>query len=229
MPRGLQHKGIVRRNKIVRAAAGMFLANGYEKTTTAAIAREAGVTTSSFFAAFENKEALLLILVKQMFNNQFSSAAQSSAGEMDPLLLYSIETVMQLYIAEGSESLRDLYVTAYSLPSTSEYIYKQMIDKLMYIFGKYLPDAQMKDFYEMDIASAGIMRAFMARRCDVYFTMAQKVRRYLQCSFTLYGVPVEKQKEIISAIEQMDFVALSQKTVHDMLAKIEAGLDDPNA
>ena len=59
MPKGLQHKGIIRRNKMLYAAVQLFLENGYEKTTTASIAKAAGMAPSSFFAAFENKEALL--------------------------------------------------------------------------------------------------------------------------------------------------------------------------
>ena len=43
MPRGLQQKGLTRRNKMLLAAVKLFLENGYEKTTTAAIARKAGM------------------------------------------------------------------------------------------------------------------------------------------------------------------------------------------
>lgn len=39
MPKGLQPKGVARRNKMLLAAVQLFLENGYEKTTTAAIAR----------------------------------------------------------------------------------------------------------------------------------------------------------------------------------------------
>lgn len=60
MPKGLQSKGVLRRNRMLLAAIRLFLENGYEKTTTASIAREAGMSPASFFAAFENKEALLL-------------------------------------------------------------------------------------------------------------------------------------------------------------------------
>lgn len=48
MPKGLQHKGIVRREKMIQAAVNLLLQNGYEKTTTAAIARAAGMSPSSF-------------------------------------------------------------------------------------------------------------------------------------------------------------------------------------
>lgn len=88
MPRGIQPKGIARRNKMLRAAIQLFLFQGYEKTTTASIARSAGFTPSSFFAAFENKEALLLTLTKRMFADQFTLTEEAFASRNDPLLLY---------------------------------------------------------------------------------------------------------------------------------------------
>ena len=93
MPRGIQRKGIIRRNKIVRSAVKLFLENGYEKTTTANIAQAAGMAPSSFFAAFENKEALLLTLTKEMFESQFSRT-EGLIGRDDPLLLYGVETAI---------------------------------------------------------------------------------------------------------------------------------------
>lgn len=74
MPRGIQRKGIIRRNKILRSAVKLFLEGGYEKTTTANIAQAAGMAPSSFFAAFENKEALLYTLTESMFESQFDNA-----------------------------------------------------------------------------------------------------------------------------------------------------------
>ena len=42
--KGLQPSGIRRRNKMIYAAVVLFLENGYEKTTTAQIARRAGMS-----------------------------------------------------------------------------------------------------------------------------------------------------------------------------------------
>ena len=67
----LHKKGIERRNKMIHAAVVLFLENGYEKTTTARIAKAAGFSATSFFAAFSTKEELLLTLVKFMFSGQF--------------------------------------------------------------------------------------------------------------------------------------------------------------
>lgn len=224
MAKGLQRKGIARRNKMLHVAIRLFLQNGYEKTTTASIAKEAGLAPSSFFAAFESKEALLLILVKVMFSKQFESANQFGGGEKDPVLLYSIETALQIYIAELSDPLRDLYVTAYSLPSTSEFIYDSMAPRLQKLFSQYLPEAEQKDFYEMDIASAGIMRAYMAKKCDMYFTIENKLSRFLQSSLTLYSVPKQVQTRIIDAVLSMDLQSYAEQLIQKMVELTEAGI-----
>ena len=76
--KGLQPSGIRRRNKMIYAAVVLFLENGYEKTTTAQIARRAGMSATSFFAAFPNKEAILYALVREMLAEQFSSSSGRS-------------------------------------------------------------------------------------------------------------------------------------------------------
>ena len=224
MAKGLQPKGIVLRNKMLHAAIKLFLKNGYEKTTTASIAKDAGKTPSSFFAAFENKEELLLTLAKIMFTNQFESASQYGGVSDDPVLFYSIETSLQLYITELSEPLRELYVMAYSLPTTSEYIYGSMAERLQKIFSKFMPDAKLKDFYEMDIASAGIMRAYMAKPCDLYFTIENKLTRFLQSSLTLYSVPREVQANITDTILKMDLRSYAEQMIQKMIEMAETGI-----
>lgn len=229
MPKGLQNKGIIRRNKILHAAVSLFLENGYEKTTTASIAKAAGVAPSSFFAAFESKEALLLTLTKLMFDSQFASAEQMTKGVEDPVLMYAVETAIQMYITECSEPLREIYVMAYSLPSTSEYIYSTTANRLARVFGLYLPEAKPKDFYEMDIASSGVMRAFMAKKCDVYFTMERKLRRFLQCGLAIYAVPEEKQRQVVETVLHMDLQSIAEKILSGIVAQVEAGLESAEA
>lgn len=221
--RGLQKKGIVRRNKMLYAAITLFLEKGYEKTTTAQIAKTAGMSQTSFFAAFENKEALLLELVRIMFSQQFGGAEKLIGTEKNPVLLYAVETALQMHITELSEPLRELYVAAYSLPTTSEYIYESTAEKLQKIFSGYLPGLEKSDFYEMDIASAGIMRGFMAKRCDLYFTMEQKLRRYLECSLKLYSVPKEVIRDVSDKICEMDLSQVAQKMIQTIVETASKG------
>ena len=223
--KGLQPKGIARRNKMLLAAIQLFLEQGYEKTTTAQISRAAGMSPTSFFAAFENKEALLLKLTQIMFENQFEKA-RLFAENHEPLMVYCLETALQINITELSESLREIYVMAYTLPSTSEYIYRSTAVQIKNIFASYMPDAEDKDFYEMDIASGSITRGFMAKPCDMYFTLDRKLSRYLDCCLKLYNVPTEKRNSLIEAVLAVDLNSVAAKLIEESVAKAETGLEE---
>lgn len=222
--KGLQPKGIARRNKMLLAAIQLFLEQGYEKTTTAQIARAAEMSPTSFFAAFENKEALLLTLTQIMFENQFAKA-RAFAKDMEPLMVYCLETSLQIYITELSEPLREIYVMAYTLPSTTEYILKSTAVQIKAIFSSFMPDAEDKDFYEMDIASGSIMRGFMAKKCDIYFTVPKKISRFLECCLKLYDVPKEKRASLIEAVLAFDLHSVAKRLIDEIIAKAETGLE----
>ena len=183
MKKGIQPSGMVTRRKILTVSMKLFLEKGYEGTTAKEVADMAGIVSGSPFFQFGNKEGVLLDLVKQMFDGQFATAGMLAGEGADPLLLYALETALQLHIAEMSDPLRELYVTAYTLPRTSAYIYENMIDKIEAIFSPYLTGLEKNDFYELEIAAAGVMRGFMARHCDLYFTIERKVMRCLSCCF----------------------------------------------
>ena len=204
MPKGLQAKGLARRDKMLLAAITHYLADGYEKTTTASIAKAAGMSASSFFAAFETKEALLLLLVKHMFSNQFNEIFSIIGSNAEPVMIYAAETSLQLYLSELSEPLRELYVTAYSLPTTSEFIYQNTAKELEQFFAPYNPGSSSR---------------------DVYFTMNDKLRRFLGCCFTLYHVPQSLQEQVIESVLEMDLHTTAVNLVNSVVAQAEAGFE----
>ena len=138
-------------------------------------------------------------------------------------MLYAVETAIQLHIAELSEPLRDLYVTGYSLPSTSSYIYHSTAKRLQVIFGPYLPQLQAKDFYEMELASAGMMRSFMSVPCDLYFTIEAKISRFLDCALTLYHVPQKQREEIIHFVLHLDLRTMAVGIIQSTVMQAEQG------
>ena len=89
-----------------------------------------------------------------------------------------------------------------------------------------MPDAEDKDFYEMDIASGSITRGFMAKPCDMYFTLDRKLRRYLDCCLKLYNVPTEKRNSLIEAVLAVDLNSVAAKLIEEIVAKAETGLEE---
>lgn len=213
MKKGIQPSGLLTRKKILSASIKVFLEKGYAGATAKEIADLAGSSTGAPFSLFGNKEGVLLELVRMMFSGQFEWAESLIGEGGDPLLLYGVETALQIHITELSWQLRELYVMAYSLSSTSEYIYEQTAEKLAVIFGPYLPQCESKDFYELEVASASIMRGFMAKPCDRYFTIERKQRRFLQCCYRLYDVPPEKYEPVVERVLQMNLKLIAEQLI----------------
>ena len=225
MKKGIQPSGMLTRRKILTVSMKLFLEKGYEGTTAKEVADTAGIVSGSPFFQFGNKEGVLLDLVKQMFAGQFATADTLAGANADPLAVYAMETALQLHIAEMSDTLRELYVTAYTLPRTSAYIYENMTDKIAAIFSPYLPGAEKNDFYELEIAASGVMRGFMARHCDLYFTIERKVMRCLSCCFKLYEVPAAVYMPILERVRTVDLAAVARMVVDKTVREAEEGVE----
>lgn len=222
--KSLRRNGQITRSKMMRAAVTLFLESGYQKTTIAQISNLAEMTTSAFFRAFPDKETILFSLTSYVFDYQFEQVELLLGEEGDPLLLYGVEIALQLYITEQSEALRDVYVMAHSLSTTSELIYKKMTNWLMHIFAKTMPAATGVDFYELEIASGSILRGYMAKPCDLYFTMERKLRRCLSITFKLYDVPLEIRESIISQVLAMDLYQFAENLIKEVVQNAEEGI-----
>lgn len=213
------------KRRILSVCVKMFIEKGYHNSTMAEIMKEADVTSSSFHNIFPTKDAVLMDLTEFMFANQFSIANQITKGNIDPVLLYVVETSIQLTLAELNENLRAIYVEAYTQPKISEYIHQKTTKELYKIFGEFLPDCIESDFYELEIGSSGIMRAYMAHPCDMYFTLKQKLERFLTMSLSAYNVPKEKQLQMISYIQKTDIIAIANTVMQQLFNALAMEFD----
>lgn len=217
----IQEKETVR-SKVLKAAIKMFMENGYEKTTMRAIATASQVNYGSLMFAFKDKDSIVSELVGYVIDCQFEMVSKLLKNKtQDKILQYAVETVLQLHIAESSEHMREMYNVSYSMPKSSLVVYGNITKKLQNIFGSHLPHLKEKDFYELEIASAGIMRNFISMPCNMYFTMERKVNRFLETTMLVYRVPEKKIEECINFVKHFDFVELAEKTVAKMLEYVE--------
>lgn len=210
-------------NKLLHSAAVLFLEKGYSEATTAEIAKLTDVTEGVLFRMFHDKENILFHLVQHVFNEQFNVAAKIVQGSNDPVLMYAIETALQFHITNQSEPLRDIYVTAYTLPSTTEYIYEHTAQKLYELFKDNLPNYEMKDFLELEYASGSITRGYMAQKCDWYFTIERKINRFLETALRVYKVPEEKIKEMQTKVHQVGLDKVAAQLIDGIVERARSG------
>ena len=210
------------RSRVLHAAAKLFLDKGYVNSTMKEISSLAGVNYGSMMFAFRSKEEILSELVGIVLDGQFESTARLLVGKTeDKILFYAAETTLQLYMAESSEHIRELYTLSYSQSASSNIIYEKITVKLAEIFKEQYPNYTQGEFYEKELASAGVMRNYMTRPCGIYFTMDRKVRAFLENTFLLYEIKREKISEAIEFVSQFDWKKIARDVIDNMLAYFE--------
>ena len=213
------------KRKILTACVRLFLEQGYKNTSVSQIIDEAGVARGSYLNVFPTKDKILLDLVETMFSGQFSVARSIADQNLPPVFAYAVETSLQITLTELNENLREIYIEAYSVPDTAEYIYLNTTAELKQIFGANFPDYSDSDFYEMEIGTAGLMRSYMARKCDIHFPLERKLNRFLTAAMRVYLVPEEEQERVLAFIGSIDIQELAVTVMHKLFAMLEMKYD----
>lgn len=89
------------------------------------------------------------------------------------------------------------------------------------IFGPYLPECSASDFYEMDIGTAAIMRGYMERPCDLYFTLERKIECFLRMTLTVYHVPEAQISEILQTIAALDIRTIADSVIQRLFTALQ--------
>ena len=213
------------KNRILSACVKMFIEKGYKETTMLDIIREAGVSAGTFQNIFRTKDGVLTELVNVMFDNQFSTAESIVGGSSDPVLLYSVELAVQMTLAELNENLRQIYVEAYTQPKINEYICQKTSSELYKLFGGIMPQYSESDFYESDIGNAGIMRAYMARPCDKYFTLERKLEKLLRMTLNSFDIPKDKQNQVVDYVDSLDMRSIADGVMQKLFETLAMKFD----
>ena len=209
------------RKKILSACVRLFWVQGFRKTPPKQILQEAGVSAGTFYNLYKSKAGVLMELTDFMFSQQFGIAGKLSAGGASPALVYALETSIQLALTELNENLREIYIEVYTQPDILERIRQKTTAELQRIFGPYLPECSASDFYEMDIGTAAIMRGYMERPCDLYFTLERKIGCFLRMTLTVYHVPEAQISEILQTIAALDIRTIADSVMQRLFTALQ--------
>ena len=213
------------KRKILTVCVRLFLEQGYKNTSVSQIVDEAGVARGSYLNLFPTKDKILLDLTETMFGGQFGMARSIADTKLPPVYAYALETAIQLTLTELNENLREIYIEAYSLPETSEYIYLHTTAELKQIFSANFPDYSDSDFYEMEIGTAGLMRSYMARKCDIHFPLERKLSRFLTAAMRVYRVPEDELEQTVRFVERLDIRSIAERVMHSLFQTLAMHYD----
>ena len=213
------------KRKILTVCVRLFLEQGYKNTSVSQIVDEAGVARGSYLNLFPTKDKILLDLTETMFGGQFGMARSIADTKLPPVYAYALETAIQLTLTELNENLREIYIEAYSLPETSEYIYLHTTAELKQIFSANFPDYSDSDFYEMEIGTAGLMRNYMARKCDIHFPLERKLSRFLTAAMRVYRVPEDELEQTVRFVERLGIRSIAERVMHTLFQTLAMHYD----
>ena len=213
------------KRKILTVCVRLFLEQGYKNTSVSQIVDEAGVARGSYLNLFPTKDKILLDLTETMFGGQFGMARSITDTKLPPVYAYALETAIQLTLTELNENLREIYIEAYSLPDTAEYIHLHTTAELKQIFSANFPDYSESDFYEMEIGTAGLMRSYMARKCDIHFPLERKLSRFLTAAMRVYRVPEAELEQTVRFVERLDIRSIAECVMHSLFQTLAMHYD----
>ena len=216
----IRSDGIITEKRILQTCVRLFLENGYHKTTTSQILKEAQVSSSSFQNLFHSKEGVLLELVEFMFENQFGIARNVAGSKLPPVYVYAAETALQITLTELNENLRDIYLEAYTQESTLDCIQRATAKELKEIFGVYQPELTEQDFYELEFGSAGLMRGYMTNPCTAEFTLERKLSKFVTLALRGYKVPEDEIDKVLAFIAGLDMRSIAQSVMEELFRRL---------
>ena len=216
IPIAITSASLPTKKRILTVCVKLFLEKGYKQTTLAEINEKAGVSFSQFQNIFRAKDGVLTELVEFMFSSQFGAARKIAGADLPPIYVYAVETAIQMTLTELNENLREIYIEAYTQEEASEYIHRETAKELYQIFGPYQPELTARDFYDMEIGSASIMRGYMAHPCDESLPLEKKIRCFLSMSLRSYKVPDYEQRQILSFLDGLDIRAIAEQVMHKL-------------
>ncbi|MGC5342370.1 TetR/AcrR family transcriptional regulator [Streptomyces sp. DT171] len=145
-PRRRQARGEARVAQLLKAAADVFCASGYNAASTNAIAREAGVSPGTLYQFFPNKEAIAVELGGDLlgrWRESYGNALlpvhlalpldQMLDATLDPLIAFNCENPAFTVLMHGPD-------VPGLLTQGHDAVHTTMLERVEMILGDYLPD-----------------------------------------------------------------------------------------
>ena len=155
-------------------------------------------------------------LAEFMFSNQFAMARGAAGSRLPPVYVYAAETAIQITLTELNENLREIYIESYTQSEVSDCIFRATVKELYQIFGSYQPELTERDFYDMEIGSASIMRGYMAHPCDGELTLEKKLRLFLTMALRVYNVPQEETERVLAFVAGLDIRRIAERVMQEL-------------
>ncbi len=190
------------RERILEAASSVFLASGFEKTSTAEIARLAKVSKRELYTHFSDKRALLAAVVLELQGHMGEQMDDTwaSQGPLEEVLLASAKVLQNFILSERfGKLIRIVAAESYASPgiaqqffdtgpaqgriATARYLKQQMASGRL---RKANPDIAANDFLDL-VVGANSLTAVILGQTEAEKYKARRIRHAVSAFLMIYA------------------------------------------
>lgn len=209
------------RVKLLKIALEMYLEKGFTFTTNQMIVKKAQCSPGELTHFFGTKENILYEVVRIVLPFHQETLAKNATDGTPADFRYCLEIAVEIAMCEQSETIKDLYVNAYTLPKIMEFIRVYSYKKSVKTFSERLPGWTEQDFYETEALNMGIVFASLMNKCNPRYNIIQKIGRTLDALLKMYEYTKEERDAIIQPILGIDIEQISKFTEEQMRKSVE--------
>ena len=199
------------REKILDVSRGLFLAQGYKKTTTRQILAEAGIKNGTLYHFFKNKEQIFMNLAAGIFEDASRVVEDLAGKDKSFVLQYAIGLNLEFFAVEKHERLAELFYEAYKSWTVLEFLTQQGAQKNKLLFEAYNPDFTDQDYYVRTMAIKSCIYGFIADRYHKgRISYLEKTATILELSLSLFNAP---KTDIKKALKKSNDIIKKKKIV----------------
>jgi AcrR family transcriptional regulator len=178
------------REKILDVSRELFLAQGFQKTTTRQILAKAGIKNGTLYHFFQNKEQIFMHLAAGLFD-EASRVVENLAGKNNSFVLkYAIGLNLEFFAVEKHERLAELFYEAYKSWTVLAFLTQKGAQRHKLLFESYNPDFTDEDYYVRTLAIKSCIYGFIADRYHKgRISYQDMTATILELSLSLFNVP----------------------------------------
>ena len=207
-------KGALTKLEIITEATKQFLEKGYTNTSANAVAKALGMSQGNLTFHYPTKEHLLAILIDMLCDFQWKRMEEEANDGISSVLAICMELTAMASASESDETIKDLFLSAYSSPLSLDIIRRNDARRAKEVFGAYRPDWTDEQFAEAEILVSGIEHATLMVAGDPV-SLEARITGALNSILAIYGVPEDVRNTKLQKVFALDYVGLGKRVLDE--------------
>ena len=207
---------------IVQKASKLYLEKGFEDTSNKEICDALNISPGNLTFHYPQREHVLTEFVKELCDFQWRMIEVLEHEDKSPLLALCIEFATNAAIAEESNAMRNIFISAYTHPMPLAVIRENDTKKTQQIFKEFNPDWTDEQYMVMENLYSAIEYGMFSSAGQEEVSLDMRVACGLDAAMRLYNVPESLRNQKIQKIIAMDYQSFGKRILSDFKDYITA-------